>query len=161
MTSFPAPLPLPPFLPRYCALNAIRRIFPEKVIQPLPAQLGSVKVQWGPQTSPRRTCQVHSYNGHTFQLKFHGIFAHHRVPLSSLQLFGDLSQVVGKQQAGFMGCSLCCPAFNVLGHSLPRVPLFYGGRKFRGLHKPKENQVRAKQHPAETKSPHSIGQRPL
>lgn len=91
MTYFPAPLPPPPFLPRYCALNAIRRIFPEKFIQLLPEQLGSVRVQWGPQTSPRRTSQVHSHNGYTFQLKFHVMFARHRVPLSSLQLFGDLS----------------------------------------------------------------------
>lgn len=91
---------------------------------------GTVRVQWGPQTSPRRTSQVHSHNGHTFQLKFHVICARHRVPLSSLQLYGDLSQLVGRQQAGFMGCSLCCPAFSVLGHSLPRVPLFHGGRKF-------------------------------
>lgn len=40
---------------------------------------GTVRVQWGPQTSPRRTSQVHSHNGHTFQLKFHVICARHRV----------------------------------------------------------------------------------
>lgn len=109
MTSFPALLPPPPFLPRYYALNTIRRIFPEKVIQPLPAQLGSVRVQWGPQTSPRRTSQVHSQNGHTIQLKFHVIFARHRVPLSSLQLYGDLSQLWASSKLVLWGVVFAAP----------------------------------------------------
>lgn len=118
MTSFPAPLPPPStLLPKVLCFKCNQKNFSSttRLCQ------GTV----GTTDKPRQTNQVHSHNGHTFQLKFHGICAWHRVPLSSLQLFGDLSQLVGRQQAGFMGCSLCRPASSVLGHSLPRVPLFY------------------------------------
>lgn len=86
-------------------------------------------------------------NGHTFQLKFckfHVILVCLGVSPFSSQQPENLSQLMGKRQAGFLGFMEHCSKLLALKFQ-DRVPLVNKGGKCRSLREPNENQARAKQ----------------